>query len=132
VDKNTGEVLGFIDFEGTTTAPLWMCTEPPYWLEQVEESNDEERRELTHLRQVFTRTIEAEGEIGAEWLALAEKGELFREFGFKLECQILFWASKNTEKWVDRRLAFAVQKPGVGLPELTAEEEVAERYGLHS
>lgn len=130
VDKKSGEVLGLIDLEGTTTAPLWMCAGLPYWLEDVENSGGEENRELAHLRQVFTSTIKAEGGIGAEWLALAEKGELFRQFGSKLDCQILFWASKDTEKWVDRRLLFAIQNPGVGLPELTVEEELAERYGF--
>lgn len=129
MDEASANVLGLIDFECTTTAPLWMCAGWPHWLEEVEGGSKEQNQELEHLRRVFDETIGAEGERGIEWLAVAEQGRLFRDFGDMLTFQVLIWASKDMEKWVDRRLEFAARSPGVGLPELTAEEEAADRYG---
>ncbi|KAF8517995.1 hypothetical protein BU17DRAFT_49070, partial [Hysterangium stoloniferum] len=126
IDEQSGKVLGLIDFEGTTTAPLWMCAGFPYWLEDDENDVDGKNREQAALRDIFSETIKAQGEIGEEWLEASEKGLLFRKFAAILDYQIQVWARPSMEKWVDERLAFAVKHPGVGMPEKTLEEEAEE------
>ncbi|KAG5642431.1 hypothetical protein DXG03_002805 [Asterophora parasitica] len=32
IDAETGQVTGFIDFEGATVAPAWECAAIPRWL----------------------------------------------------------------------------------------------------
>jgi hypothetical protein len=108
--------MGLIDFEATTTAPLWMCTAIPYWLEDIEDGDETENLHLAHLREIFNNTIRQGGEVGEEWLELSERGRWFRGFAFMLEYQVGVWASEAMEKWVDERLAFARKFPGIGLP----------------
>jgi hypothetical protein len=121
--------MGLIDFEATTTAPLWMCAATPFWLDNNEDEDEAENLNLAHLREIFDRTIKQEGETGEEWLELSGRGRWFRDFGFMLEYRVRVWANEEMRKWVDERLAFAREFPGIGLSERTLEEEMAERYG---
>ncbi|KAG8826065.1 hypothetical protein FRC17_008430, partial [Serendipita sp. 399] len=50
VEAPSGKVLGFIDFEATTTAPLWRCATVPSWLDTEEDT--EEDGEAASLRQL--------------------------------------------------------------------------------
>lgn len=128
IEEETGEVTGFIDFEGTTTAPLWMCARRPYWIEDDDDDDETEAKdENAHLRNIFDETIKAQGKIGEEWLEVSEKGRLFRWFSSKLDYNAPVWAS--LDRWVDERLAFAAEHPGVGLREKTIDEDIQERYG---
>ena len=129
VDEGSGKVLGLIDFEATTTAPLWMCAGFPYWLEDHEDNDLPKNQDLARLRGIFIETIKANGKVGEEWLEASEKGELFRNFAALLEYQVQVWARPSMERWVDERLAFAAKNPGVGMPEKTLEEEFQENYG---
>lgn len=128
MEEKSGKLAGLIDFEATTTAPLWMCAELPHWLDDTEGGDKEENREKAHLRLVFQDAIRREGEAGVEWISLYEQGQWFREFGNIATYQVQVWASEEMEEWVDKRLDFALKFPGVGLPEKTLEEEIAERY----
>jgi hypothetical protein len=129
VEEKSGKLQGLIDFEATTTAPLWMCTEIPHWLDDIEGGDEEENKEKAHLREVFQDAIRREGEVGEEWISVCEQGQWFRKFGNITTHQVQVWASKEMEEWVDERLEFASQFPGVGLREKTLEEDIAERYG---
>lgn len=130
IDERSGKVLGLIDFEGTTTAPLWMCAGHPYWVEEDEEDGRGEKDERARLRDVFNETIKAQGRIGEEWLETSEKGRFFRNFAAMLDYQVQVWARPFMERWVDERLAFAAKHPGVGLRERSLEDEVEEQYGI--
>jgi hypothetical protein len=114
--------MGLIDFEATTTAPLWMCAATPFWLEDIEDEEEHENLHLAHLREIFNDTIKEGGEAGEEWLEMSERGRWFRDFGFMLEYRVNVWASEEMKKWVDERLAFARKFPGIGLPEQALEE----------
>lgn len=126
IDGNSGQVLGLIDFEGTTTAPLWMCAGFPYWLENYGDDVDPEvDQSCAHLREIFNDNMKAHGAIGEEWLELSQKGRLFRDFAFMLDYQVQVWA--ELERWVDERLAFAEKYPGIGMPERSLEEDLEEQ-----
>jgi hypothetical protein len=114
--------MGLIDFEATTTAPLWMCAETPFWLNDIEDKDEPENINLAHLREIFDETIQEGGEAGEEWLKLAKHGQWFRGFGFMLEYRVKVWASEEMRKWVDERVAFARKFPGIGLPEQGLEQ----------
>ena len=129
IDEGSGKVLGLIDFEGTTTAPLWMCAVLPYWLEDDEDNGAAKNQDLAHLRGIFNETIKAHGKVGEEWLEASEKGQLFRNFSRLLEHEVQVWAEPSLERWVDERLAFAAKNPGVGMPEETLEEMVRRWVG---
>ena len=129
IDEGSGKVLGLIDFEETTTAPLWMCAGIPYWLEDEEDNDAAKNQDLTHLRGIFNETIKANGKVGEEWLEASEKGELFRNFAALLEYEVQVWATPTMERWVDQRLAFAAKNPGVGMPEETLEEMIRRHVG---
>ena len=129
IDQESGRLMGLIDFEATTTAPLWMCATTPFWLDDNEDEDKSENLNLAHLREIFNHTIKEEGETGDEWLELSERGRWFRDFGFMLEYRVRVWASEEMRKWVDERLTFAKQFPGIGLSERTLEEDMTERYG---
>jgi len=130
VDERSGQVLGLIDFEGTTTAPLWMCARFPLWIAHHETDEKPEDKELAHLRGIFSETVRAQGKIGEDWLNASAKGALFRNFAFLLDYQVHIWASPDMERWVDERLAFGEKHPGVGMPEKNLDEMIEEQYGL--
>jgi hypothetical protein len=123
IDPQTGNIMGFIDFETTSISPLWMCADHPWWLNEPRRDTAEEKAMLAHLKGVFDDVMRAHGREGLEWLAAAEQGEHFRFFANKLVLPINDWAYRREEKWVDARLVFAPQSPGEGLRELTDDEE---------
>lgn len=127
VDERSGQVLRLIDFEETTTAPLWMCAGFPRWIAHHETDENAEDEELAHLRGLFSETVKAQGKIGEDWLSASEKGALFRNFAHMLEYQVDIWASPSMEQWVDERLAFAKKHPGVGMPRKKLGEMIEER-----
>jgi hypothetical protein len=106
-----------------------MCAELPHWLDDIEGGDKEENRENEYLRQVFQDAIRREGGAGEEWISVCEQGQWFREFGVISMYQVQVWAREKMEEWVDKRLEFALKFPGVGLPEKTLEEGIAEWYG---
>jgi hypothetical protein len=61
VDERSRQVLGLIDFEGTTTAPLWMCAGFPLWIAHHETDENVEDEGLAHLRAIFSETVKAQG-----------------------------------------------------------------------
>lgn len=97
-----------------------MCAQPPSWIEAVEDDVNV----VEHLKGIFDETMRSEGPAGLEWLAAAESGEHFRFFANKLHETVRTWSRRRCEAWVDARLAFAEQSPGVGLRELTLAEEL--------
>jgi hypothetical protein len=100
-----------------------MCAEHPWWLNEPRRDTAEEKAMLEHLKRAFDDATRAHGTEGLEWLAAAEQGEHFRLFTKKLVLPIGDWAYRSEEKWVDARLVFAQQSPGVGLREMTDDEE---------
>jgi hypothetical protein len=105
--------MGLIDFEATTTAPLWMCAAIPSWLDNFEGEDEPENANLAHFREIFNYTVKQEGETGEEWLELSQRRKWFRDFGFILEYRVQVWGSEEMRKWVDDRLAFAREFPGI-------------------
>ncbi|KAG8829796.1 hypothetical protein FRC17_006031 [Serendipita sp. 399] len=125
VEVPSGKVLGFIDFEATTTAPLWRCATVPSWLDTEEDTGED--GEAASLRQLFIDTI-SEGTQGQEWMQMYTHGKHFRTFASRLELGITFWGERDSEDWVDERLRYAKIHPGVGLRELTHQEDYEKRY----
>ncbi|KAF8555687.1 hypothetical protein OG21DRAFT_1567900, partial [Imleria badia] len=62
------------------------------------------------LREIFWRVMESR-----EFRVLYEHGKPFRHFRERLSLQAGTWVSKNTEEWVDERLAWAKLHPAVAL-----------------
>ena len=109
-------VTGIIDFEGTTIAPLWECALLPRWLidpDDPESSYEGGSAESRH--KLRARFLE---KVGNEWKVLYEQGKSFRLFCDRLQFQVGVWASDDMEAWVDERLAWAKDHPGVGFPEV--------------
>jgi hypothetical protein len=119
--------MGFIDFETTSISPLWMCAAHPWWLNEPRTDTIEEIAMLERLKGVFDDVMRAQGKEGLEWLAAAEQGEHFRYFANKVVRPVDWWAFRREERWVDKRLAFALLSPGVGLRELTDDEAWEEK-----
>jgi len=92
VDEKSGTLEGLIDFEATTTAPLWKI---PHWLDDIERGDEEENKERAHLRHVFQDAIRRRGEVGKEWISVCEQGQWFRKFGNIATYQVQVWASKE-------------------------------------
>jgi len=122
----SGQVTGIIDFEGTTIAPLWECALVPRWLldpddddESMYEGGSAESRQP--LRELFLEKV------NEEWKVLYEQGKPFRRLSFRLRLQVFCWSQKDMEEWVDERLAWAKDHPGVGFPELSFEEWLAQQ-----
>jgi hypothetical protein len=113
---DSGRVTGIIDFEGATIAPLWECALLPRWLqepgdpESTYEGGPAEIRRT--LRALFIEKIGNE-----EWKVFYEQGKPFRLFSDRLQLELGVWASDDMEAWVDERLAWAKDHPGVGFPE---------------
>lgn len=112
----SGQVTGLIDFEGATIAPLWECALLPRWLQDPEdpesscEGGSAESKQI--LRELF---LEKTG--NEEWKMLYEQGKPFRLLSDRLEFQVAVWASDDMEAWVDERLTWAKDHPGVGFLE---------------
>jgi len=115
---DSGRVTGIIDFEGATIAPLWQCALLPRWLQNPEdpestyEGGSAESRQA--LRALFLEKVRNE-----EWKVLYEQGKPFRLLSDRLQLKLAVWASDDMEAWVDERLAWAKDHPGVGFSECT-------------
>jgi hypothetical protein len=108
-----------------------MCADHPWWLNEPKSDTIEEKVMLEHLKGVFDDVMRAHGREGLEWLAAAEQGKHFRYFSNKVVLPVNRWAFRREERWVDRRLVFAQQSPGVGLRELTDDEEWEEKRAAY-
>jgi hypothetical protein len=115
-DEASGCVTGIIDFEGTTISPLWECALLPRWLQDPDdpESSFEggSPKERCILRTVFLQHIE-----DVEWCAAYNHGKPFRQLTDRLHFQVGLWASADMKAWIDKRLDWAKNHPGVGIPE---------------
>ncbi|KAG2131956.1 hypothetical protein BD769DRAFT_1354918 [Suillus cothurnatus] len=126
IDTDSGRVTGFIDFEAATIAPLWDCAVIPRWLQDADdpessyEGGTSEERGV--LRAVFLSVMEGSVRY-PEWREAYELGRPFRRLTDLLCFQVNVWASNDREIWVDKRLEWAKNHPGIGLPE-TEESEI--------
>ncbi|KIK00510.1 hypothetical protein K443DRAFT_665055 [Laccaria amethystina LaAM-08-1] len=117
IDEITGRVTGLIDFEGTTTAPLWECALLPRLLqhsddpEATPEGGDDVTRQA--LRAVFMDKV-----ANGQWNVLCELGKPFRQLSDRLSFRVDVWASEYMESWVEERLVWAQEHPGIGYTEL--------------
>ena len=111
---------GLIDFEGTTLSPLWTCATIPRWLQHPddpESSYEGGPPELrAELRKVFIDSL-GDGEGKVEWMKAYEDGRPYRRLTDRLSFLLGVWASDATEQWVDERLAWAKEHPGMPFPE---------------
>ena len=111
----SGRVTGIIDFEGTTIAPLWECALLPRWLQDPDDLESSYEGGSAEIRQTLrARFLE---KVGNEWKVLYEQGKPFRLLCDRLQFQVGVWASDDMEAWVDERLAWAKDHPGVGFIE---------------
>jgi hypothetical protein len=108
-----------------------MCAYHPWWLNEPKSDTAEERAMLEHLKGVFDDAMRAQGKEGLEWLAVTAEGEHFRYFANKVVLPVNRWAFRREERWVDKRLTFARQSPGVRLRELTDDEEWEEKRAAY-
>jgi hypothetical protein len=126
INTESGRVTGFIDFEAATIAPLWECAVIPRWLQDADdpessyEGGTSEERGV--LRAVFLSVMEGSARY-PEWREAYEVGRPFRRLTDLLCFQVNVWASNDHEIWVDKRLEWAKNHPGIGLPE-TDESEI--------
>jgi len=51
------------------------------------------------------------------WNVLYELGKHFRQLSDRLRFRVGAWASKDMESWVEERLAWAKDHPGIGYTE---------------
>lgn len=118
IDESTNKVTGFIDFECSTIAPLWQCAKIPTWLlpetDEEHELGTEEEKE--NLRIMFLQTVDRVDQSG-EWQKAWEKGHPFRKFTSRLYYMAEVWGSKEADEWVEERLLWAKDHPGIGFPE---------------
>ncbi|KAM6499501.1 hypothetical protein JOM56_005009, partial [Amanita muscaria] len=120
IDKESGKVIAFIDFEGATIAPLWDCASVPYWIlpSFLEEASGiglpEDTREALH-----THFIEVMSHLdrSGEWHLAYTKGRPFRLLVDRLQFRIGVWQHECCESWVDSRLPWAKMHPGEGFPD---------------
>ncbi|EDR02794.1 uncharacterized protein LACBIDRAFT_308055 [Laccaria bicolor S238N-H82] len=116
INETTGHVTGLIDFERTTIAPLWECALLPRWLqhpadpEATYEGGDEATRQP--LRTTFMDKVGS-----GQWNVLYELGKPFRQLSDRLCYNVGSFklASEFMESWVEERLAWAKDHPGIGV-----------------
>lgn len=93
---------------------MWECAFLPRWLqhpadpEATYEGGDEETRQA--LRAIFMDKVG-----NGQWAVLYELGKPFRQLCDRLHFRVGVWLS--LESWVDERLAWAKDHPGIGYPE---------------
>ncbi len=109
-------MTGIIDFEGTTIAPLWECALIPRWLQHPDDEESSYEGGSAESRQTL-RALFLEKVGNEEWKVLCERGKPFRRLSGRLIFQVLVWASDDMEAWVDERLEWSKDHPGVGFPE---------------
>ncbi|KAM4057440.1 phosphotransferase enzyme family protein [Hirsutella rhossiliensis] len=120
IDEYTGKVNGYIDFEGTSTAPLWYAATVPQWIPDPDGdtaswyggSPADQRR----LWGAFHATM---ARCDAEWRKAYQGGKPFRAWADHLELGVEAWGSEDVERWVDARLAWASEegRRGMAMPE---------------
>ncbi|QRV90410.1 hypothetical protein RhiJN_18428 [Ceratobasidium sp. AG-Ba] len=122
IDAKTGQINGYIDFEGTTVAPLWLCATVPEWIPDPDGDmadwyggTPEEQRELWL---VFHTTMDQLDQTltGGEWRKAFEQGKQFRNFASRLALHIPCWDNLEMEKYVQDALMWSKEHPGVGMP----------------
>ncbi|KZP04631.1 hypothetical protein FIBSPDRAFT_1009005, partial [Athelia psychrophila] len=124
IDEQTGAVNGYIDFEGTTTAPLWLAAEIPSWIPDpdgdVASWYGGTPSDQARLWDAFNNAVDR-CDVGGEWRRAYEDGKWFRAWAAHLELGVGIWGGEDgrLESWVDERLRWASQpgKKGVGMPE---------------
>lgn len=121
----SGHVTGIIDFEGATIAPLWECAVLPRWLQDPDDPESTYEGGSTASRQAL-RALFLEKVGNVEWKKLYEWGKPFRLFSDRLDFQVGVWASEGMEAWVDERLAWATDHPGIGFPECHSAPQMNE------
>ena len=116
----SGQVTGLIDLEGAITAPLWECAllPGPRWLQDPDDPEGSSEGGPVESRQVLReRFLKRAQHLNEEWGMLHESGKPFRMLCDQLGFQVNVWASSSMEAWVDKRLAWAKDYPGLGLIE---------------
>jgi hypothetical protein len=114
----SGHVTGLIDFESTTVAPVWDAASIPRFLLPgcdefgFSEGGDDSEKEI--LLAVFLDTMRR---VCPAWIEAEEKGRPFRELTKRHGYEARVWALPVLESWVDERLAWANDQPGVPFPE---------------
>ncbi|KAM6498531.1 Protein kinase-like domain containing protein [Amanita muscaria] len=122
IDKESGKVIAFIDFEGATIAPLWDCAMVPHWIlpSYLEESSGfglpKHAREALYMH--FIDVINRSDGSG-EWHLAHTKGRPFRLLIDHLQFYVGVWEDEECRSWVDSRLSWAKMHPGVGFPDDT-------------
>ncbi|KAF8812755.1 hypothetical protein BYT27DRAFT_7086344 [Phlegmacium glaucopus] len=112
----SGNVTGIIDFEGATISPLWECALLPRWLQDLDDPEGMYEGGSLECRQTLrTRFLDKIGD--GEWRTVYESGRPYRLLGDHLFWQIAVWADRGMEQWVNERLSWAKDHPGVGFPE---------------
>ncbi|EQL01923.1 kinase-like protein [Ophiocordyceps sinensis CO18] len=109
IDEHTGKVNGYVDFEGTTTAPLWLAATP---CGSAQLPPDDIYVPPQH------QPINPEDRCDAEWRKAYQGGKPFRRWADYLELGVEAWSFGHVERWVDARLAWASERgQGVAMPE---------------
>jgi hypothetical protein len=112
----SGHVAGIIDFEGATIAPLWECALLPRWLQDPDDPEGMYEGGSLACRQTLrTRFLDKVGD--GEWRRVYESGRPFRLLRNHLCWQMTVWATEEMKEWVNERLSWAKDHPGVGFPE---------------
>ncbi|KAF8693964.1 Phosphotransferase enzyme family, partial [Rhizoctonia solani] len=118
IDKETGQINGYIDSEGTTIAPLWQVATVPQWIPDPNGDTAnwyggtlEDQRALWS---AFHQTMDEHDTTG-DWRKAYELGEPCREFAGRLDLGFQKW-DERMESWLARRLEWAEKHPGVGIP----------------
>lgn len=124
IDKDTGKVNGYVDFEGTTTAPLWLAATVPQWIPDPDGdtaswyggSPADQRR----LWDAFHITMDR---CDPDWRKAYQGGKLFGLWADHLELGVEAWSSRDVEQWVDARLIWASEerRQGIAMPESDEE-----------
>jgi hypothetical protein len=118
IDEDTGHITGFIDFEATGTAPLWVCTQMPSWLEPERVSgwpvkSPEDAAEGAALREAFLDVVDqldAQYDKSDSWRGAYERGQPFQ---FLLgSCQMGWAAPFRVPQKLVEVLRWAVTHPG--------------------
>jgi hypothetical protein len=65
------------------------------------------------LRAVFMDKV-----ANGQWNVLCELGKPFRQLSDRLSFRVDVWASEYMESWVEERLVWAQEHPGIGYTEL--------------
>jgi len=121
IDKKTGTVNGYIDFEGAVTAPLWLASKVVDWVPDPMTDRATwfggTRADQFRLWKTFHSTM-AMCDSDGEWRKAYEGGKHFRRWAGYLGLGWEVWP--DYEAQVDSNLTWASQEGnrGVGRPEI--------------